>query len=181
MSAVSIGAAFRDPIIDAEAWTAAMVERCIREDCGGMFVSRPERQEAAQDVLELLVQLERGFDADRGVSFAGYAASVVRLRLIDYIPRRLLGRNGERIAERNAVGASKVAEGLESPDHADDAASRLDYLAAVRRLEPNDRRVAHLLAEGRSYREIATDLDVSKRAVEASVARMRERLADLAA
>jgi hypothetical protein len=90
---------FKDPILDAESWSIRQVETTLQTL--GMYVTASEKEEFVNDVQELLLKLEKKFNPDKNPSFAGYAAWIVPRRLIDLIPRQLLGRNGGRIAQRS--------------------------------------------------------------------------------
>lgn len=90
---------FKDPILDADSWATHQVEVSLRTL--GMYVTPEEKEEFVSDVVALLLKAEANFAPDKNPSFAGYVSWLIPRRLIDIIPRALLGRNGGRIAERS--------------------------------------------------------------------------------
>ena len=118
---------YPEPIRDAGAFCQRLVDDSLRN--WGMHITNEEYEDVVADMLALLCQLERNFDPRRTPSFAGYARFILGRRAVDLVPRKLLGRNGQRIADRSHeelddraldVAGSHEAVTTQPGDHADD-------------------------------------------------------------
>jgi hypothetical protein len=94
-----LGASHPDPIHDGEAFITALVKTTLDE--WGMYITTEEHDDLILDLLTEALKLEQTFDPQRNRSYAGYASWILRKRVVDLGPRKLLGRNGQRAAERS--------------------------------------------------------------------------------
>ena len=106
--AVPIGREFAGPIQDGEAFCRAILEQVLFEI--DMRITDDEFYDAVQDLLLEALGLEKRYDPERSTNFARYAHYILSRRVIDRVPRQLLGRSGNRIAERSAQALDPVYE-----------------------------------------------------------------------
>lgn len=92
---------FREPINDVEMFIRRLLDRGLERMGSGMFITDEEYEDAVFELLQHALKLEQRFDPERNPSFVGYATYILRRRVVDVAPRRLLGRTGLRIAERS--------------------------------------------------------------------------------
>jgi hypothetical protein len=127
---------FKEPIYDAESWAIRQVEQTLQSI--GMYVTPAEKEEFVNDVIELLLKLEKKYDPDKNPSFVGYASWIIPRRLIDLIPRQLLGRNGGRIAQRSHETLDERTPNRHQTVEPEEPGDLLDHRRANhRRLERN--------------------------------------------
>jgi DNA-binding CsgD family transcriptional regulator len=127
---------------------------------------------------------------DRPASMAAFERAMeehVRLEMPFELGRTLLalGEAQRRFKQRRAAGASlraalEMFERLGAPLWADKAAAALARIgsrtASPGELTPTERRVAELVGEGRTNREVADTLFVSVKTVEANLSRIFQKL-----
>src|SRR5262249_55672253 len=86
---------YPDPIHDAEAFCHQLLKDAFDE--WGHYQRPDEYDESLQELIIRAFRLEQTYDPERSTSFADYARYILRLRAAEAGPRRLLGRNGNRI------------------------------------------------------------------------------------
>ena len=133
-----------------------------------------EDEDLVQEALMGLLSAVRSYRSDGGATFTTYATACIRHRLISAV-RRSAPHNDHELP---------LQEDLELPDPTGDPALRmqeqedLDGLLAHwrQRLTPLEYSVLLLRLSECSYGEIAQRLNVSKKAVDNAVQRLRRKL-----
>jgi hypothetical protein len=85
----------QDQIRDAEAFCRTALDDAF--DGWGMYLRPDDYDESLSLLITHLWRLNERFDPGRNDCFANYARSIIPKRAADVGPRRLLGRNGNRI------------------------------------------------------------------------------------
>ena len=133
-----------------------------------------EDEDLAQEALLGLLAAVRSYRPDGGAAFTTYATACIRHRLLS-VARRC----GPR-----ADFEQPLPEDLDLPDTTADPALRLQEQEALdsllirlrQRLTPMEYSVLLLRLSNHSYEEIAARLEVSKKAVDNAVQRLRRKL-----
>ena len=86
---------YPDPIHDAELFVRRYLDEAFHT--WGMYLRKEDYDDSVQELLRHLLRLEQIFNPERNDSFANYARSIIRRRAADAGPRRILGRNGNRL------------------------------------------------------------------------------------
>ena len=87
-----------DQVRDGERFCRHYLDKAFRG--WDMWLEPSEYDDSLQLLLTQLSRLAQGFDQGRNESFASYARSIIPKRAVDVGPRRILGRNGQRLHER---------------------------------------------------------------------------------
>ncbi len=121
-----------------------------------------------QEALIAFLKAAKTFDTEQnGVSFGLYAKICVKNSLIS-LGRKEKSRKRRQVSPRNghSEGAGNDGNGLFADD--------LESFKGL--LKENEFRVLKLFLEGRTYGEIAFELDVSKKKVDNTLYRLRKKL-----
>lgn len=130
-----------------------------------------EDEDLAQEALMGLLAAVRSYRPDGGASFTTYATTCIRNRLLSAV-------------RRSTPQEVPLDEDVDLPDPNGDPALRLQeqetldsLLARLRqRLTPMEYSVLLLRLSNHSYEEIAARLEISKKAVDNAVQRLRRKL-----
>jgi hypothetical protein len=87
-----------DQVKDGERFCRHYLDRAF--DGWTMFLEEAEYDDSLQLLMIELQKLADRFDEGRNDCFASYARQIIPKRAADVGPRRILGRNGNRLAER---------------------------------------------------------------------------------
>jgi hypothetical protein len=86
------------PVWDAEAFARYHLDRAFeRFPAGAMYLRDDEYEDSLSALIFHLVRMEKTFDHDRNDSFEGFAKTYLPKRAVDVGPRRVLGRNGNKL------------------------------------------------------------------------------------
>lgn len=126
------------------------------------WMSEEDTEDALAHLLEHVVRLWRAFDGERNTSFAGYAGSILPLRLPDWYRARF-GRSGGRMLPAGSRSLQDVDAQLEREDALavlddPDVATLLDELG------PASRRILEAKIAGVSRAEAARQWRISQKA-----------------
>ena len=133
-----------------------------------------EDEDLAQEALMGLLAAVRTYRPDGGASFTTYATACIRNRLLS-----LARRNGPRMDhEQSLEDSPELAAANDDPSHLLMYKEELgDLLAQMRiRLTAMEYRVFRMWMSGFSYAEIATRLDITTKAVDNAVQRIRRKM-----
>ena len=83
------------PIRDAELFASFHLDKVFEK--WGMYLPEEEYEESLDQLIHHLWRMEEKFDPERNDSFENYARTYLPKRAADVGPRRLLGRNGNRV------------------------------------------------------------------------------------
>jgi RNA polymerase sigma-70 factor, ECF subfamily len=150
--------------------------------CRRMLGNEADAIDAAQDALLSAVRAITRFDGRS--SFGTWLYRIATNACLDELRRRrrrpVVGLPGELDDDGDRSGLSRPAFGAGGRDPADDATTRVDVEAALRRLAP-EHRLALVLRDlcDLTYEEIADIVNVPIGTVRSRIARGRAALADL--
>jgi len=86
-----------DQVKDAEAFCRHYLDTAF--DGWGMYLRPDDYDESLSLLITQLWRLNETFDRERNDCFANYARSIISRRAADVGPRRILGRNGNKISD----------------------------------------------------------------------------------
>jgi hypothetical protein len=104
---------YPDPVHDAVRFCKRIMDEAMAN--WGMHLEPEEYEDSIQELLIHAVRLEKRFDPERNDSFAGYARAVLSQRAVDAGPRRIIGRTGNRLAERQHEELDEASAGKPQP------------------------------------------------------------------
>lgn len=90
---------YKEPIDDAESFIRHILDRWLKDN--NMYIQRHEYEDAVMELIQILLKAERRYNPEINPSFVGYSAYILGKRVVDVVPRALLGRSGGRIAQRS--------------------------------------------------------------------------------
>lgn len=156
----------------------ALCEPMLRAQVAHFRFPRADAEDMAQEGLLGLLAAVRTFSPERGAAFRTYAAVCVRNRLLSAW-RRTMALAAEVPVEDTAA----VADSLWPSSVGDPAALLVEREAAEQllervreRLSPREYAVLLRYLDGRSYAEIAAEMQVSSKAVDNALQRVRHKL-----
>ena len=156
---------------------AAIIARMmpgIRRIAAGSIVPGLEREDAEQEGLIALFRAIESYRAQDNVSFETYAMRCIRNGISD--ARQCAGRKKHHPLNTFV----SIEEGPPTPGPEEQAVDQEQYRATVRILRTNlstvERKVLLLRLDGADYRTIAEKLDISPKAVDNALARVRAKL-----
>ena len=103
------------PIRDAELFASFHLDKVFEK--WGMYLPEEEYEESLDQLIHHLWRMEEKFDPERNDSFENYARTYLPKRAADVGPRRLLGRNGNRVNDylHEELEESNAGHGLGQP------------------------------------------------------------------
>jgi hypothetical protein len=86
------------PVWDAEAFCRFHLDRAFKKFPNGeMFLRGEEHEDSVSLLIFHLIRMEKTFDHERNDSFENFAKTYLPKRAVDVGPRRVLGRNGNKL------------------------------------------------------------------------------------
>lgn len=86
------------PVWDAEAFCRYHLDRAFKKFPNGeMFLRGEEHEDSVSLLIFHLIRMEKTFDHERNDSFENFAKTYLPKRAVDVGPRRVLGRNGNKL------------------------------------------------------------------------------------
>lgn len=103
------------PIRDAEMFAAFHLDKAFEK--WGMYLPEDTYTDTLNELIHHLWRMEEKFDPERNDSFENYARTYLPKRAADVGPRRILGRNGNRVNDylHEELDADLQGPGLGQP------------------------------------------------------------------
>lgn len=159
---------------------ALLVARCepmLRAQVARFRLSRADAEDMAQEGLLGLLAAVRTFRPDGGASFRTYAAVCVRNRLLSALRCAAEQENAPLDAVENTIPATHTSATADPESLILDCEAAEQLLAHLRnRLTPREYAVLLCYMDGRSYAEIAVELQMSVKAVDGALRRARRKV-----
>lgn len=146
----------------------------IRSRAVRLGIRRHDLEDAIQDVILDLLEFTPDPDKTNGASETTILVAVIDRRLMEWLRSRkrykgMIERCGDMLPSE---------EELLTDSHIDACNTTMDVANILANLSDFEQRVARMLAEGHAPYAIADELGVGRRAVNAAVAVIRERLGE---
>lgn len=173
---------------EAEEVLAARYMYLVRSCARPLFLAGGDSEDLTQEGMFGLLSAIRNYKSELGASFRTYAEHCIRMRLLSAVKSasRLKhfplndGMSLEQLSEDSNAQLSAIPEALRlSPEKvvlARESKEEL-YAAFYRHLSELEIKVLGLYLEGLSYRDIASRLGKSPKAIDNAVQRIRRKLA----
>ncbi len=115
------------PIRDSEMFAAFHLDKAFEK--WGMYLPEDAYTDTLNELIHHLWRMEEKFDPERNDSFENYARTYLPKRAADVGPRRILGRNGNRVNDylHEELDADLQGPGLGQPFTREQGDSEVDW------------------------------------------------------